>query len=98
MTRARVERPVPPPTGAPRALVYLEEEVMGYDDGGWGDKGEVRDLTRCQHDPDDGCEWCCRQCNYDRHWCPGCGTVSNHKNEPCPQCIKDYGLEAPDAR
>lgn len=30
MTRARVERPVPPPTGAPRALVYLEEErVMG---------------------------------------------------------------------
>lgn len=51
----------------------------------WGGKGEVHNPSKCQHEPDDGCEWCCSVCNYDRHLCPGCGTVSNHKCEPCDE-------------
>lgn len=51
----------------------------------WGDKGEAYRPDLCDHDPDDGCEWCCRQCNVDQHLCPGCGTVANHKEEPCDE-------------
>lgn len=49
----------------------------------WGDKGEVYRPDKCKHEPDDGCMWCCRQCNTDTHWCPNCGTVSDHKETTC---------------
>jgi hypothetical protein len=49
----------------------------------WGDKGCAYRPDKCTHEPDDGCEWCCMTCNLDRHWCPGCGTVSDHKESPC---------------
>jgi hypothetical protein len=52
----------------------------------WGDKGCVRNLSKCDHADDDGCEWCCMKCNTDSHWCPECGTVSDHKNSPCNPC------------
>lgn len=49
----------------------------------WGDKGCEYRPDKCNHESDDGCEWCCMTCNLDRHFCPGCGTVSNHKSNPC---------------
>ncbi len=67
-------------------------EAMGMS---WGDKGCARDLSRCKHEPDDGCEWCCMTCNVDGHRCPNCGTVSDHKETPCgdtvEDCYKDWG-------
>lgn len=53
----------------------------------WGDKGEEYRPDRCEHPADDGCMWCCSRCNYDRHWCPGCGAVSDHHNTPCDECL-----------
>jgi hypothetical protein len=52
----------------------------------WGDKGEEYRPDKCTHDSDDGCEWCCEKCNKDQHLCPKCGTISNHKEEPCNPC------------
>lgn len=49
----------------------------------WGDKGCEYRPDRCNHGPYNGCEWCCMECNTDTHWCPGCGTVSNHFEELC---------------
>lgn len=63
-----------------------QEESMGMS---WGDKGCVRDLSKCNHGDDDGCEWCCMDCNTGRHPCPNCGTVSNHKEEPCGENPED---------
>lgn len=51
-----------------------------------GGKGQAYRPDLCSHAPDDGCEWCCATCNFDRHYCPGCGTVSDHRNTPCPDC------------
>lgn len=51
----------------------------------WGDKGCEYRPDKCKHEKDDGCEWCCMKCNTDTHWCPICGTVANHKEEPCPE-------------
>lgn len=59
----------------------------------WGDKGADYRPDKCKHAPGDGCEWCCMTCNMDRHWCPGCGTVSDHFNTPCPECVILYELE-----
>jgi len=53
----------------------------------WGDKGEEYRPDKCEHEPDDGCMWCCEECNNDRHYCPDCGTISNHKEEPCNPCV-----------
>jgi hypothetical protein len=53
-----------------------------------GMKGDLYRPDRCNHEPDDGCEWCCQRCNYDQHHCPGCGTVGDHKNTICPECAK----------
>lgn len=58
----------------------------------WGDKGCEYRPDRCEHEPDDGCEWCCMRCNTDTHWCPGCGTVSDHRNTPCGDCAAYYDL------
>jgi hypothetical protein len=52
----------------------------------WGDKGCEYRPDQCAHARDDGCMWCCMRCNTDRHFCPGCGTVSGHQNEPCEDC------------
>lgn len=49
----------------------------------------------CQHDPTDGCYLCCRECNYDRHRCPGCGEPQNHGAPVCAQCRIDYELDQP---
>ncbi len=54
---------------------------------GWGDKGEEYRPDKCDHDPDDGCMWCCRACNIDRHLCPGCGTPIGHKDSSCGGCV-----------
>lgn len=51
-----------------------------------GAKGYEHRPERCEHAKDDGCEWCCMKCNTDTHWCPECGAVSNHKEEPCNPC------------
>lgn len=52
-----------------------------------GGKGEVHDESKCKHDdPNDGCEWCCNRCNFDTHFCPGCGTVTGHQDEACDHC------------
>lgn len=51
----------------------------------WGDRGCESRPDRCDHPPDDGCEWCCMQCNTDTHFCPVCGTVADHKGTPCPE-------------
>lgn len=66
----------------------MNEEATGLQ---WGDKGCAYRPDKCDHEPDDGCEWCCMQCNLDRHWCPDCGTVSDHKNSPCGDCMVTYG-------
>jgi hypothetical protein len=34
----------------------------------------------CDHEPDDGCEWCCQICNYDVHYCPSCGAQHPGRN------------------
>lgn len=52
----------------------------------WGDKGAAYRPDKCAHEPDDGCEWCCQRCNTDTHWCPGCGTVTDHKETVCGDC------------
>lgn len=52
----------------------------------WGDKGEEYRPDKCKHAENDGCEWCCEWCNKDWHWCPNCGTVSDHFNSPCGDC------------
>lgn len=49
----------------------------------WGDKGCEYRPDKCKHKPGDGCEYCCMDCNLDHHWCPACGTVSDHFNGPC---------------
>jgi hypothetical protein len=52
----------------------------------WGDKGAIKDLTNpihLAHESDDGCEYCCMDCNLDNHHCTNCGTISDHKNSPC---------------
>ncbi len=56
----------------------------------WGDKGCVRDLSKCTHPPGDGCEWCCMTCNTDRHFCRGCGTVVSHLEAVCIDCKRSY--------
>jgi hypothetical protein len=53
----------------------------------WGDKGEEYRPELCRHESDDGCLWCCERCNYDRHYCPNCGTIADHKETPCEPCI-----------
>lgn len=54
---------------------------------GWGSKGNEYRPDRCEHGPDDGCMWCCMRCNTDTHRCPGCGTVTDHKETVCcPAC------------
>jgi hypothetical protein len=57
-----------------------------------GTKGSLYRPDRCQHAPDDGCEWCCQTCNHDRHLCPGCGTNIGHNDGVCPDCVKLYEL------
>ena len=47
----------------------------------------------CNHAAEDGCMWCCRYCNVDRHVCPGCGTITDHKGSPCPDCLSQYAAE-----
>lgn len=54
----------------------------------WGDKGEFFRGEICQHEPNDGCMWCCETCNYDRHICPGCGTIIDHNDKCCEECEK----------
>ena len=53
----------------------------------WGDKGAAYRPDRCSHTVGDGCEWCCMTCNLDRHLCPVCGTISDHKSTPCPEHV-----------
>lgn len=65
-------------------------EAMGMT---WGDKGCEYNRDKCQHLLDDGCEWCCMHCNTDTHRCPGCGTVADHKNTPCDECVVLYELD-----
>jgi hypothetical protein len=57
-----------------------------------GMRGDLYRPDRCQHDPDDGCQWCCQTCNYDRHFCGGCGTVTGHDGGACPDCVRLYEL------
>lgn len=52
----------------------------------WGDKGEEYRPDLCEHEAGDGCMWCCQRCNTDRHWCPGCGTVTDHYATECGDC------------
>lgn len=53
----------------------------------WGDKGEEYRPDRCEHPEGDGCMWCCRDCNLDRHLCLNCGAITNHQEDPCrPEC------------
>jgi hypothetical protein len=64
----------------------------------WGDKGcQRRPDSRCKHAPDDGCHWCCICCNTDTHWCPGCGTITGHKEKVCVDCSKMHGLKGPES-
>lgn len=56
----------------------------------WGDKGCEYRPDRCEHGPDDGCEWCCMTCNLDRHFCGGCGTVVGHTDTTCTDCRRTY--------
>lgn len=59
----------------------------------WGGKGEEYRPDKCQHPPGDGCEWCCRQCNLDRHLCPGCGMVTGHGDVICGECETRAALD-----
>lgn len=60
----------------------------------WGhEKGCDYRPDKCEHAADDGCMWCCERCNHDEHHCPGCGTISDHKNTPCPECVVLYELD-----
>ena len=34
------------------------------------------------------CKDYCLDCNYDRHMCPGCGTVVGHDEQVCLDCEK----------
>jgi hypothetical protein len=52
----------------------------------WGDKGCEYRPDKCKHESGQGCEWCCIQCNTDTHWCPGCGTVTDHNGLLCIEC------------
>lgn len=62
----------------------------------WGDKGEEYRPDKCEHASDDGCMWCCQRCNTDTHLCGGCGTVANHKEDPCDkECVKVHKLPGP---
>lgn len=56
----------------------------------WGDKGAEFRPDKCEHPQtvEYGCEWCCMTCNLDRHMCPGCGTITDHKETCCPDCAK----------
>ncbi len=56
----------------------------------WGDKGESYRPDKCEHGPEDGCMWCCSECNLDRHFCPGCGTPTDHSESVCGDCEKRY--------
>jgi hypothetical protein len=51
-----------------------------------GSKGNKYRPEKCTHAPNDGCEWCCERCNYDTHFCPGCGTVVGHLDIACDEC------------
>ena len=44
----------------------------------------------CQYaKTDQGCYWCCVDCNHDTHICPGCGTPLSHLgNERTTQMTK----------
>lgn len=40
------------------------------------------------------CLWhFCDTCNYDRHRCPGCGTVTDHFDGACDECIAQIDQE-----
>lgn len=56
----------------------------------WGDKGCEYAPSKCEHEAGDGCMWCCMRCNTDTHFCPGCGTVSDHKDTLCEECKVFY--------
>jgi len=55
-----------------------------------GDKGESFRPDKCEHGPEDGCMWCCRECNLARHLCPGCGAGLNHGEAVCSDCEERY--------
>lgn len=59
----------------------------------WGDKGAEHRPDRCNHAADDGCMWCCMRCNTDTHWCPDCGTVTDHRGAACEECEIVYREE-----
>lgn len=61
----------------------MTDSAMGMT---WGDKGCERRPDKCDHAPNDGCEWCCMHCNTDMHRCGGCGTPTDHKETICPDC------------
>lgn len=57
----------------------------------WWDKGCDYRPDRCAHAEGDGCEWCCMRCNTDTHFCPGCGTVTDHRQIACTDCGAPQG-------
>lgn len=61
----------------------------------WSDEiGYQYRPDKCEHPADDGCMWCCMRCNTDTHWCPGCGTVTDHKGTVCEDCQALYADHA----
>ena len=51
-----------------------------------GYAGDVEFRLVCDH-----CLWrYCETCNHDGHRCPGCGTVADHWNTPCPECVVTF--------
>lgn len=56
--------------------------------------GEIRvnhtGRKKCEHGPEDGCMWCCHECNLARHLCPGCGAGLNHGEAVCSDCEERY--------
>lgn len=60
-----------------------------------GGHGDVYAPEMCNHDPEDGCMWCCQRCNYDHHWCNGCGTIVGHRDRVCDDCREIHFVPIP---
>ncbi len=49
------------------------------------------EIEKCKHNPDDGCMWCCEECDTDTHRCGGWGSPVTHLMKGiCRDCMIDH--------